>query len=234
MSKRTTLPALLLGLLLVAAAADAQAPSGPIEQSVRLRLGSFRPEGNSQYWHDKAVDFNGKASDLEDAIGGIDYQVALNPHLALLFSGSSYQGQNDQSYRNFTDSRGGEVSHTTTLDIASLTAGLVFHLAGPNAPFRPYLGGGGGVYAYRLEEDGRFIDFNPPPPTVFRADSVAEGKAYGYYWLAGFEVPVGRSWGFFAEGRWHQVDDELGDDFAGFGKIDLSGRDVSAGVSYRF
>ncbi len=234
MSKHITLAIALLGTALVAANAQAQVPSGPIEQSVRLRLGSFRPEGNSQYWHDKAIQFNGKASDLEDAIGGIDYQLALNPHFALLFSGSSYRGQTDPSYRNFVDSRGGEVSHTATLEIASLTAGLVFHLAGPNAPIRPYLGGGGGVYAYRLEEDGRFIDFTPPPPTVFRADSVAEGNSFGYYWLAGFEVPVGRSWGFFAEGRWSKVDDELGDDFAGFGKIDLSGRDVSAGVSYRF
>jgi len=234
MSQRTALPALLLGLSLVATAAQAQPPSGPIEQSVRLRLGSFRPEGDSQYWRDKAVDFNGKASDLEDAIGGIDYQVELNDHLGLLFSGSTYQGQADQSYRDFTDSRGGEVSHTTTLDIASLTGGVVFHLTGRNAAFRPYVGAGGGLYAWRLEEDGRFIDFTPPPPTIFRADSVAEGEAFGYYGLVGFDVPIGRSWGFFAEGRWHQVDDELGDDFATFGKIDLSGRDVSAGVSYRF
>src|SRR6185295_2744668 len=235
MSKHVTFAVVLFGSALAAAAVQAQVPSGPIEQSVRLRLGSFRPEGDSQYWQDKEADFTGgKGSDLEDAIGGIDYHVELGDHLGLMFSGSTYQGQADPSYRDFTDSRGGEVSHTATLDIASLTAGLVFHLTGRNAAFRPYVGAGGGLYAWRLEEDGRFIDFTPPPPTIFRADSVAEGEAYGYYGLAGFEVPVGRSWSFFAEGRWHQVDDELGDDFATFGTIDLSGRDVSAGVSYRF
>jgi outer membrane protein W len=234
MWKRTTLTLLLLGSALVAATAEAQAPLGPVEQSVRLRLGSFRPEGDSRYWDDKALEFTGEASDFEDAIGGIDYQVALNPHFALLFSGSSYEGELRQSYLDFTDSRGDEISHRTTLEIASLTAGVVFHLTGRNAPFRPYIGGGGGLYSWRLEEDGRFIDRTPPPPTIFRADSVAEGDAFGYYGLVGFEVPVGRSWGFFAEGRWHKVDDELSDDFSTFGKIDLSGRDVSAGVSYRF
>ncbi len=232
MWKRTTLTAVLLGSAL-AAAAQAQ-PSGPIDQSIRFRLGSFRPEGDSQYWDEKARDFTGSASDLEDAIGGVDYLLELNDHFGLLFSGSAYEGRTDASYRDFVDPRGGEVSHRATLDIASLTAGLVFHLTGRNAAFRPYVGGGGGLYSYRLEEDGRFIDFNPPPPTIFRADSVAEGKASGYFWLAGFDVPIGRNWGFFAEGRWHQVDDELGDDFKDFGKIDLSGRDVSAGVSYRF
>lgn len=234
MWKRTTLSVLLLGSALSTAAAEAQVPSGPLEQSVRLRLGSFRPEGDSRYWDDKALEFTGKASDFEDAIGGVDYQLALNPHVALLFSGSSYEGQLRQSYLDFTDSRGDEISHQATLEIASLTAGVVFHLTGRNAVIRPYLGAGGGLYAWRLEEDGRFIDRTPPPPTIFRADSVAEGEAYGYYGLAGFEVPIGRSWGFFAEGRWHKVDDELTDDFSDFGTIDLSGRDVSAGVSYRF
>lgn len=234
MLKRMTLPLFLLAVSATAAGAQPPPPAGPIEQSVRLRLGSFRPEGDSEYWNDKAAEFTGKASDFEDAIGGVDYQVALNPHLALLFSGSSYEGQLRQSYLDFTDARGEEISHRTTLEIASLTAGVVFHLTGRNAPFRPYVGGGGGLYAWRLEEDGRFIDRTPPPPTVFRADSVAEGQTFGYYGLVGFEVPIGRSWGFFAEGRWHQADDELSDDFSDFGKIDLSGRDISAGVSYRF
>ncbi len=234
MSKRTAISALLLGATLFTGAAEAQGPSGPIEQSVRLRLGTFKPAGDSQYWDDKARDFTGGAADFEDAIGGVDYQVEFTPHFGLLFSGSAYQGQLDQSYRGFSDPRGGSVGHTTTLEISSLTAGLVFHLAGRNAAFRPYLGAGGGLYSWRLEEDGRFIDFTPPPPTIFRANSVAEGDAYGYYGLAGFEVPIGRSWGFFAEGRWHEVDDELTDDFAGFGTLDLSGRDLSAGVTYRF
>ncbi len=233
MSKHT-LTLFFLGASLAVGAAQAQVPSGPIEQSVRFRVGSFRPAGDSQYWNDKERDFTGRAGDFEDALGGVDYQVAFTPHFALLVSGTAYEGELDQSYRGFSDPRGGPVTHRANLQIASLTAGVVFHLTGRNAPFRPYLGAGGGLYTWRLEEDGRFIDFSPPPPTVFRADSVAEGEAFGYFWLAGFEVPIGRSWGFFAEGRWHEVDDELGDDFAGFGKIDLSGRDVSAGVSYRF
>ena len=36
----------------------------------------------------------------------------------------------------------------------------------------------------------------------------------------------------FAEGRWTRVDDDLNKDFDGFGKIDLSGREIAAGVSW--
>ncbi|HXU44238.1 MAG TPA: outer membrane beta-barrel protein [Thermoanaerobaculia bacterium] len=233
MSKRARISLLLLAAVASSAPVLAQGPAG-LDQAIRLRLGGFRPEGDSQYWTDKARDFTGSAADLEDTIGGVDYRYEFTPHWALLVSGSSYVGHDDPEYRSFTDSRGQPVRHRATLAIDSTTAGIVVYLTGPDAAFRPYVGAGGGMYSWRLEEDGRFIDFNPPPPTVFRADSRAEGTAFGNFWLAGFEVPIGWHWGFFAEGRWHQVEDDLNRDFADFGKIDLSGRDVSAGVTYRF
>ena len=57
--------------------------------------------------------------------------------------------------------------------------------------------------------------------------------AYGGYWLAGLDVPISRDLSLFAEGRWTKVDDELDKDFEGFGKLDLSGREVSLGLSWK-
>lgn len=207
---------------------------GDPEHNIRLRLGGFEPRGDSEYWDDKQRDFTGDPQDLEDVSFGLDYRVDLTPHVGLMFSGTLFEGELDQEYLDFEDDRGNAIGHTTSLELASATAGLVFHFTGPEAAIRPYVGAGGGLYAWRLEEDGEFIDFTPPPPVIFEGLLEAEGNAFGYYLLAGLDVPVGRNWSFFAEGRWQRVEDELGDDFEDFGDLDLSGRDLSAGIAWRF
>jgi hypothetical protein len=45
---------------------------------------------------------------------------------------------------------------------------------------------------------------------------------------------VAPSTSLFAEGRWVSVDDELGDDFSGFGTLDLSGSHASLGIAWKF
>jgi opacity protein-like surface antigen len=198
----------------------------------RLRLGAFRPDGDSDYWNDKKLDFTGDVSDFEDASVGADYLLSLNRHVGVLFSGSYYQGNASQSYRDFVDNHGDRIRHDTTLDIGSLTAGLMLHLTGPDSPIIPYVGAGGGLYSWRLEESGDFIDFNTPHRDIFSANLKSDGVGFGYYVLAGLEAPITRRVSVFAEGRWTKVDDDLNGDFEGFGKLDLSGREVSAGISW--
>jgi opacity protein-like surface antigen len=207
-------------------------PVADREGEFRLRFGAFRPAGNSQYWDDKALDFTGDASDLEGASGGIDYLLGLGNHLSLMFSGSYYQGNTTQSYRDFVDNSGRRIRHDTTLDIGSATLGLVYHFTGPDAPVSPYIGAGGGGYFYRLEENGDFVNFNHNND-IFNARLKSDNTAFGGYLLVGLEAPISRSVSLFAEGRWTKVDDELKDDFEGFGKIDLSGRELSAGIAWR-
>jgi opacity protein-like surface antigen len=231
-TKRSHAIWMLAGLLVASAPAWAQ--HGPYERdgAFRLHLGAFRPDGDSEYWDDKARDFTGDAADLENASGGIDYLLNLNRHLGLLFSGNFYEGDTTQSYRDFVDNRGDDIRHDTTLDIASLTAGVVFSLTGPDAPLVPYVGAGVGLYSWQLEEDGDFIDFRSPNRPIFSSNPQSDGVAFGHYWLAGLEAPIGRSVSLFAEGRWSRAKDKLEGDFEGFGDIDLSGREFVAGVSW--
>jgi opacity protein-like surface antigen len=231
---RTTF--VLLGLLVAAMPAWCQYRTRPVherEGEFRLRLGAFRPEGDSEYWTDKRLDFTGDPSDLENAVGGIDYLLGLNNRLSLMFSGSYFEGDTTQSYRDFDDNFGNRIRHDTTLGIGSATAGLVLQLAGPDAPVVPYLGGGGGAYFWRLEENGDFIDFNNHNE-IFNASLESTGTAFGYYLVAGLEAPISRNFSVFAEGRWTQAEDDLSEDFEGFGKLDLSGREVSAGLAWSF
>jgi opacity protein-like surface antigen len=202
------------------------------EGAFRIHLGAFQPEGDSEYWNEKEEDFTGSVDDLENASFGIDYLLPLTNRLSLMFSGSVFEGDTTNAYRDFEDNFGDRIRHDTTLGIASGTIGPVLHLTGPDSAIQPYIGAGVGAFAWELEESGDFIDFDSPSQPIFSADLRSEGVTFGYYWLAGLEAPITPRLSIFAEGRWTRVEDDLSDDFEGFGKIDLGGREFAAGLSW--
>ncbi len=234
--RRTVPTALALAAaLLVASAAAAQPGYGyRSDNSLRFRLGLFTPEADSAYWDDSFSVFTGDGDDFEDVTFGGDFRLGLGSRLALMLTGDVWEGQEDQAYLDFVDEGGRDIFHTTTVDVASLGAGLVFQFTGPNATVVPYAGVGGAVYFWDLEESGDFIDFVPFDPEIFTTTFHDDGEAFGWFWLVGVEFPLGPQWGLFAEGRWHQVEDELSGDFEGLGDLDLSGRSISGGASWRF
>ncbi|HVR97431.1 MAG TPA: hypothetical protein VMW27_12505 [Thermoanaerobaculia bacterium] len=221
----------LVGLLAAAAPAWAQ-QQGYYERdgAFRLRMGLFTPDGESEYWTGKELEFTGEAADLENIVVGTDYLLTLSPWTGVLFSGSFFEGDTTQSYIGFEDNFGDRIRHDTTLDLGTFTAAFVFQLAGEEVPIRPYLGFGGGLYVWRLEESGDFIDLDTLE--IFDATLESDGAVLGYFGVAGVEVPLGRSFSLLAEGRWHQAEDELSGDFEDFGTIDLSGLEITAGLSW--
>lgn len=225
--------ALLLASV-VLAAAPAFAQRLPRENAFRVHAGLFTPDGNSDYWDDNRAQFsNGDAGELEGAILGADFRWGVGRNVSLLFSVDSYGGDTTRSYLDFEDNRGNRIRHDARLDIASATAGVVFQFA-PDAAVRPYVGIGGGLYAWQIEEEGDFINFNTPNDEIFTARLASEGVAPGGYVLAGLEVPISRSVALFAEGKWTSVEDELDEDLENLGDIDLSGQRISAGLSWSF
>lgn len=226
-----------VGLALVGVSVDAQQyyGRGAGDNALRLRIGLFTPDGESDYWLDNQAVFGGDIENLEDLALGVDFRFALGSRLGLLISGDFYEGDDDLAYLDFVDSRGADIVHNTNLDVSALTAGLVFNLTPPGARVVPYLGAGGGLYFWTLTERGDFIDFGDPlGPTIFTGTFEDDGQAVGWYLLGGLEIPLGIRWSLFAEGRWHSVEDRLSGDFAGLGDLDLSGRQISAGASWRF
>jgi opacity protein-like surface antigen len=231
---------LVLGLAAAAAPGEAASRYGRYrhyggDNQVRFRLGLFTPEGDSEYWTDKELDFTGASpSDLEDAVGGIDFLWNSRSHVAFMVSGDFYEGRNDAAYRCCVDNFGDDIVHRASLEITPVTAGVLVRLAPDEAPVVPYAGAGGGAYLWDLAESGDFIDFTQPGRPIFDGRLEANGTALGWYALAGLEIPFSRNVAFFVEGRWHRADDDLGDDFEGFGKLDLSGRSVTGGLAWTF
>lgn len=203
-------------------------------QAWRLQIGVLEPRGESSYWDDLNFDFTGDADNFDDALVGLEYIRYIGDRLGVVASTSAFEGTSELSYRDFVDEFGNDIFHSTDLEMATLNLGLLFHLARRDSPIVPYVGAGGGLYWWRLEEFGDFIDFSVTTPEVFFDVFEEDGTTLGYYFQAGLEVPVARSVSVFAEGRWQRADDRLEGDFAGLGDLDLSGRTLSAGLTWSF
>lgn len=233
----TSVVAVLIGAAVVTTrAANAQDRPGHYagEASLRASLGSYAPDGDSSYWRDKEIDFTGSTSGFDDVTLALDFSYFVSPRLGLLLSFAGWEGQQTQSYREFVDPQGREIAHLTTIQQAWLDFGILFHFFSRREAVMPYIGAGGSYVYWELTEEGEFIDFNQPTPVIFNDSFFSDGDGFGFFLLAGLEIPVSDHVSLFAEGRWRDADAELSRDFAGFGTLDLSGRAITGGVAVAF
>lgn len=201
--------------------------------SWRFYLGTFDPNGDSQFWDDYFLDFTGSPSSFNDLVFGTDYLWCTSRSGGVLFGISFYEGKSTLAYRDWVDADGLDIGHTTTLGLSDLTAAYV--LRSGRSSVRPYVGAGGGLLWWRFREEGYFIDFadadNLP---IFFADYRADGVTWELFALAGVDFRLSHRWSLFFEGRYRWSEDELNKDFVGFGTIDLSGAQLVGGFSYNF
>jgi opacity protein-like surface antigen len=227
---RTPILIALLATLAALPAAAQRRPYGNDGGTLRLRFGEFTPAGDNDYWIDKRADFTGDEDDFADDLVAVDYLHPLGPRMGLLISASSWEADAAQEYDDYEDPDGRGIFHTTSFELTSLEAGLVWNLTDRNAAISPYIGIGGGYYDWSLSEDGEFIDF--ADLSIFDARFTDSGDSFGWFWVAGVEVPVAASWRLFAEGRWSEVEDDLSGDFEGLGTLELSGTTIAFGVGW--
>lgn len=235
MIRTATRTILLATLLIVFTGADAEAQwqrhYEPNSQ-FRFRLGIFEPAGGSDGWDAVFEGFTGRPSDLQDFVWGADYLWRTSRHTAVLFGFSFYGGKTTSAYEEWVGNDGSEISHTTSLDIWDLTAAFLYRFGGSGV--RPYLGIGGGFVSWRLTDEGYFIDFGSPNQDVIWAWYGAEGTTFEAFALAGIDIPLNPRWSFIIEGRYRWANDELGNDFSGFGELDLSGWEITGGFGVNF
>lgn len=204
--------------------------------SFRLGLGLFTPDGDSEFWRGNEFEFTGDAGDLDDAVLTADVRIPVGSMTSVMLSASHFSGESRQAYRDFTDSNGFDIEHDTRLSVTPLTLGLVLHPIGRGDRIAPYVGAGAGFWFWSYEETGDFIVFDAmgdPGPIVFE-ELRGDGVATGWFALAGLDIPISRYVTLFGEARWNDAEDDQEDDFSGLGEIDLSGRQFTAGLSWRF
>jgi opacity protein-like surface antigen len=97
--------------------------------------------------------------------------------------------------------------------------------------FTPFVGGGGGVLWYRLRQNGDFVDKDTFD--IFVGDYESSGSALATHLLAGADYWVTPAIALSAEGRYTMASDEPGGDYL-YSNLDLSGLQLTAGLSFRF
>jgi len=206
---------------------------GESDQFVEFRLwaGEFVPDFHGDFWDNNFRNFTGSRNDFQDVIGGGDFIFHFDRHNALMVSASYYTSNGLESYRAFLDQDNNPIRHRTTLDITAGTVGYVLFPAGTHAPVIPYLGAGVGVYGWRLHENGDFVDFGQGN-SIFTSSNSDSGAAFGYFFVAGLEVPVTRHVALLVDGRYTKAHANLGGDFGGFGRLELSGGQIVGGVAF--
>lgn len=231
--------ALLLVLALPALAQYGRSTTSR-DNEIRIRVGLFEPDGDSEYWQFGEVSnpsstvFTGTPGDFEDVVLGVEYVRYWGPRLGFTLGASGWEGREDQAYLFFEDQFGGDIVHETRVEVGTLTAGFLFNLFDRNRRIVPFVGIGGGLYIWNLEEAGDFIDFGVVPLEVFSTRFEDDGETFGWYWNAGLRVGITRNWSFFGEFRQHDADDDLAGDFEGFGDLDLSGEEITGGFVWTF
>jgi len=218
----------------------------PPESGFQLRLGAFMPSGDSGFWKDTEDVFTLDVSDLDGFMLGLTYVRPVNNEVEIGFNADFFEETARSEYRDYVDQFGYAILHDTKLSLIPLTADIRFIPGGryrirPEGrrivkPFFFYLGAGVGLTFWEYKEYGDFLDFTFVPPEIILDYFVDDGVAFEAHVLAGVEFPVSRMTNLLLETRFSASDDELGGDFGGLPKtdLDLGGRSIYAGLSFRF
>jgi len=235
-----------LGLLFVLA--PAPTPAQPVlderlANAFQLRLGGFRPSGNSTFWSDNEAVFTLANSDFSDVVVGSSYVATLANHFEVGLNVDFYNSTYPSDYRELVDQAGFPIVHDSTLAMVPLTIDLRLLPAGRYRPAAPgrralkpvfYVGGGIGLNFWEYSEAGDFIDFSEPDLPIFGTTYRDSGTAFLTSATTGLEFPVSPRFQVTFEGRYSWSKAELAGDFGGLGEIDLGGLSLYVGASFRF
>lgn len=96
----------------------------------------------------------------------------------------------------------------------------------------PYVTAGVGSVWYKFKQSGDFVDYKTLD--VFHTTLESTSWAPAGYGAAGVDYSLSARVGVVSEARYDYARARMGDDFAGFDRIDLSGISATIGLSFRF
>lgn len=239
---------LTVGLFLPAEQTSAQSGAGDgylfhtPKASLSLRLGVARPnaqDGVFSFSSDLLTINRGDFTGLS-AAASLDFMVTsrLSIEMGTAFSGRDISSE----YRDWVDNDDLPIEQITRFRRVPVTMGAKLYLSPTGrslgryawvpSKFAPYVSAGGGFMYYAFKQSGDFVDFQTND--VFRSTLRASDWTTMGYGAAGFQYNVTSRAGIVTEGRYEYAKAQMGSDFVGFPRIDLSGWGITSGLSLRF
>lgn len=206
-----------------------------------LRAGAAVPNAGGDLFDFMTDELTLDRRDFSGASVGADVAFAINDRFDVVLgvaTSSSSRGSESREWIGLDDL---PIEQTTRFRRTPVTAALKYHLRDrgrmigshawvPNR-FVPYIGAGGGLMWYRIEQSGEFVD--EVTFDIFREEYVSSGKAMTAQAFGGAEYWLSPQFGITLEGRYQFATGELSGDFIEFSDIDLRGFQLMAGASFR-
>jgi hypothetical protein len=179
--------------------------------------------------------------DFSSFSGGASIGVAATDRLELSVDVGYSRAAKSSAFRHLIDNNDLPIEQRTTFERIPYTANVKLYLNSPGqrigttawvpAKLSPWIGAGGGVMQYRFHQNGDFVDFQTNK--VFTSTFESTGATAVVQGLAGTDFTLTPSLALTGEARYLWARGDLGRDFGGFNKIDLSGVSASVGLSLR-
>lgn len=183
-------------------------------------------------------------SDFAGAAFGGDLGFRLGEQFEIVL-GASHSASSDRSeFRDWVDADDQPIEQVTRFSRTPVALSFRYHprpsgrkigsFAWIPTQFDPYFGAGIGKMKYIFEQSGDFIDFDTEPNVVFTDRFRSSG------WVNMFQASAGAGWTLAprlqltGEVRYQHARADMGDDFVGFEKLDLSGVSTNVGLAIRF
>ncbi len=208
-----------------------------------IKLGYFIPNGESDLWEYNKEIFFFEEEDLNSFQAGFAFNYHVNNFMTLTVEAGGSFGWTVTEYADYVDEFGYSIQTDIELGVFPVEVSVKLNPLGRGKkigrfgavkrhPIIPYIGAGVGVYLYNYREFGDYIDF--ANEEIVYAEFESFNAGVGYFVVAGFEIPMGNSFGFLAEYKYRWAEAPLTDDFVGFDDFDLSGQVFSIGMTFGY
>ena len=201
-------------------------------QSLNFKIGFFTPKLNSDLWETNKENLYFSKDDMSKVTYSVELEQFMGKFVSLSIEGGYYSNTVNSQYRDYEYDDGEPIYQNLFLSVSGLEANIKVYPLGHRKIFYPYLGVGVGVYHWKYEQWGEFIDF-----TNF---DIYEGSGYTDEYSTGINVKGGfvfrfkRLLGISFEIKSRYLKGKLSSLFEGFEKLDLSGNTINVGINLFF
>lgn len=207
-----------------------------------LRAGYALPRAGSDIFTFTEDQLTVEEDDFNAPSVGIELALRLDERLDLTLGADYTRSETNSEFREFVGTDDLPIAQTTVFSRTAVTAGVRAYLldrgravgrfAWIPGSWSPFVGAGAGWMNYLFQQDGEFVDFETLD--IFEDRFRSSGWTPTVHALAGFDVSLSPRFVLKTEGRYGWASMDLEGDFVGFDEIDLSGFQMSVGISARF
>jgi hypothetical protein len=213
------------------------------EKYITIKGGYYMLAGKSDLWEYNEELLTLSVEDFNNFNGALELGFPVDKRFDISVEFGFYKDTAYTEYREFVDEWGDSIVQQISLRIVPIMFNGKFYpiakttrkeLRG-RTEYRgvaPYVGAGLGLYIWRYEELGDYIDFYDG--SIYTTQFLSNGTDLGVNLRGGVEIALGSSVAFMAEFSHHIIKGELSEDFVGFEKFDLGGNLFSFGFVFHY